>query len=159
MKKQILEFYDISDVIQLMDEHSKFNIFNVFHDFQLGDPFESWCKFHNINPYRTKTKYDLTFIDQWSSAKDRENFYAPHVDYSYQIQRRISNINKYFVGEIDLSTFEDEVNKSIGIENWSIYWTKYEGTIYSLNKTFLELFMPFSIDNKLSVFIEPEYYD
>lgn len=159
MKKIKLEFYDIWDIEQEFQKLTNFNIQSIFDDIpKFEHPFEEWSKFHGIDPYRTKTKFDVEIIKKWQDAEDRENFFGPSVNYANEISRLIQDQDKFGVGYINLNTFIEDMNKNIGIEGWSPYWTKYEGRIYSLNQTFFDFAwsLDISMNGKLTVYQEIE---
>jgi len=152
MTKYNFEFYDLEELITHFAANVNYDINNVFVDFKITDPFGAWCKHHGIDPYRTKTQYKIEVIDQWQVAEDRENFYPPFVHYNGLIHNQVRDVNKFGIGTIDLNTFKDEMNRDIKISEWSIYWKKYEGTIYSLNESFVSMFLPISVGGILTVF-------
>lgn len=160
MKKIVEEFYDIDELFGELQQVCNFRLDDLFSDLRIENPMERWCEVHNLNPMLTKTKMDVDILIKWNQAEDQDNFMPPYLCYSNRIIDLVTdNINKYNVGIIDLNTFEDDINKSIGIDKWSIYWQKYLGRIYSVNQTFLELASKYSTNNKLKLFVDPDYYE
>lgn len=158
MTKYSFEFYDFYELISHFEENRNHNIDNVFDSLHTGNAFEMWCEYHGIDPHRTKTTYKPEVQAQWQGAVDRENFYPPFVAYGFEICKLVKNTNRFGIGVIDLNTFKDDINDAIGISSWSIYWKKYEGVIYSLNESFVSLFLPYSVDGILTVF-DSGYFD
>lgn len=152
MTKYNFEFYDLEELISHFSANVNYDINDVFADFKILNPFLVWCKHHGIDPHRTKTQYKMEVIDQWRTAEDRTNFYPPFVPYNGLIYNQIRDVNKFGIGTIDLNTFKDDINKAIGISEWPIYWKKYEGVVYSLNESFVSMFLPISVGGILTVF-------
>lgn len=153
MTKYNFEFYDLNELISHFTKNVNHNTSDVFDSGHNGDAFAKWCEHHDIDPYMIGVPlYDSEVVKRWQNAEDRENFYPPYLDYEFQVSQLVKDVNQFGIGTIDLNIFKDDINKAIGISEWSIYWKKYEGVVYSLNESFVSMFLPYSVGGILTVF-------